>query len=292
MFEMIRYDAMCRAIEECARIDEVKDFRDKAEAIKAYARQAKNMEIERQAAEIRMRAERRWGQLYEPDKGGRPSGNRSSQSTGLTLNDMGVSKDQSALWQKAGKVSDEDVAEYVEQVNDTGRIMSSADLVTWQGNGKSVHFSSESSEHYTPSHIIEAVLEVFNPIFLDPCADPERRVPAEKHYTAEDDGLSRRWIHTVYMNPPYGREIDAWVDKFTKEDITEGIALMPARTDTVWWDKMSDLPVCFIRGRLKFGDATNSAPFPSAVFYRGGNVDGFISSFLYYGGIWHKIFKG
>jgi site-specific DNA-methyltransferase (adenine-specific) len=43
--------------------------------------------------------------------------------------------------------------------------------------------------------------------------------------------------------------------------------LIPARTDTKYWHEyvMKAEMVFFIKGRLKFGDSENCAPFPSAV---------------------------
>ena len=68
MSELVKYDAACRAIAEAASIDEAKDFRDKGEAMRAYARQAKNKQLEVQAAEIRIRAERRIGELMSAQR--------------------------------------------------------------------------------------------------------------------------------------------------------------------------------------------------------------------------------
>ncbi|GAA2817027.1 hypothetical protein EDC40_103681 [Aminobacter aminovorans] len=65
---LIRYDAACRALAEAKSVDDVKDIRDHAEAMRAYARQAKNQQLEVDAAEIRIRAERRLGQLIEAQK--------------------------------------------------------------------------------------------------------------------------------------------------------------------------------------------------------------------------------
>jgi hypothetical protein len=65
MTKLVRYDAMCRAIEAAHKVDEVKDIRDKAAALEHYARQAMNTDAERQAWEIRLRAERKAGQLLK-----------------------------------------------------------------------------------------------------------------------------------------------------------------------------------------------------------------------------------
>ena len=59
------YDRMCTAIAECVRVDEAKDIRDKALALEAYYRQARNLDAEREAANVRLRAERRVGELLK-----------------------------------------------------------------------------------------------------------------------------------------------------------------------------------------------------------------------------------
>jgi hypothetical protein len=110
--ELVRYDAMCRAIAEAYKVDEVKDIRDKALAIEMYARQANNTDAETQACEIRLRAERKAGQLLkeiEKAKGGRPS-QTTRPTRGVsakTLADYGISHDQSAQWQKLADVPDD-----------------------------------------------------------------------------------------------------------------------------------------------------------------------------------------
>ena len=65
MADLALYDRMCTAIAECHRVDEVKDLRDKAMALEIYAKQAKNTDAERRACEIRLRAERRTGELLK-----------------------------------------------------------------------------------------------------------------------------------------------------------------------------------------------------------------------------------
>lgn len=111
--ELIRYDAMCHAIAEAYDIDEVKDIHDKALAIELYSRQAGNVEAERQACEVRLRAERRWGELRKTQVApvGRPK--TSQPTTFKTLGELGVSRDQSSRWQGLADVDEETFEEEV-----------------------------------------------------------------------------------------------------------------------------------------------------------------------------------
>jgi hypothetical protein len=107
---LIRYDAMCRAIEAAYKVDEVKDIRDKAKALQEYSRQAHNVEAEQQACEIRLRAERKAGKLLREmrAKGERSSGhgNHKAESHDVIpqLRDFGISPKQSADWQKLADI--------------------------------------------------------------------------------------------------------------------------------------------------------------------------------------------
>lgn len=116
---LIRYDAMCQAVAECERVDEAKDLRDKAKAIEVYARQAKNYDVERQAGAVRLRAERRAGDLLKKskrsgqrqkagDNSGAHRGKKRSSRAASTLRDLGVSYDQSHKWQKLAEVPEEE----------------------------------------------------------------------------------------------------------------------------------------------------------------------------------------
>jgi hypothetical protein len=156
-----------------------------------------------------------------------------------------------------------------------------------------VHYSSQTSEHYTPRVILDAVMACMGGIDLDPCSNPgEPNVPAAaRHYTEEDDGLSQPWQGRVYMNSPYGPVIGAWVRKLHSEyaearNTTQAIALVPARPDTEWFRVLRDFPVCFIAGRLTFIGNDASAPFPSAAFYLGDVPDAFEAAFDGLGDVW------
>lgn len=132
---------------------------------------------------------------------------------------------------------------------------------------KGAMFSSASCEWETPKKFFDKQDALYH-FDLDVCATPNNAKCAQ-YYTEEQDGLAQPWTGRCWMNPPYGRTIGKWVQK-AYESVRGGadlvVCLLPARTDTAWWhDYCMKGEVHFIRGRLKFGNAKNAAPFPSAL---------------------------
>lgn len=132
-----------------------------------------------------------------------------------------------------------------------------------------VMFSSKTDLWATPQDFFDALDEEFH-FTLDVCALPEN-AKCEKYYTPEMDGLSQPWQGVVWCNPPYGREVGQWVRR-AYLSVSTGYAdvvvmLLPARTDTRWFHEYiyHKAEIRFVKGRLKFGDSNNSAPFPSMV---------------------------
>lgn len=128
-------------------------------------------------------------------------------------------------------------------------------------------FSSMSNEWETPKDLFDKLNEEFN--FTVDVASSENNYKIKKHYTEKENGLLQNWDNErVWCNPPYGRKIGEWVEKASK---SEGLVVMliPARTDTKWFHrfiyKKENVEIRFIKGRLKFGDSKNSAPFPSMI---------------------------
>lgn len=154
-----------------------------------------------------------------------------------------------------------------------------------------VHFTSDTDEWYTPSEIVDGVFELWGSISLDPCSNSKEKpnIPAGTHYTKADDGLSQEWFGRVYVNPPYGRVIQEWTDKAADEyeagNLEAAILLVPARTDTAWMARLRAYPRCFVRGRLKFSNSPDAAPFPSCVVYLGPDEYGFARVFSQFGDV-------
>lgn len=130
-----------------------------------------------------------------------------------------------------------------------------------------VHFSSATDLWATPQDFFDRLDAEFG-FTLDACALQENAKCA-RFYSPLEDGLKQNWAGTVWCNPPYGRQIGAWVEKARYSAVggTVVVLLLPARTDTRWFhDHIAGrAEIRFVRGRLKFGGSKNSAPFPSMV---------------------------
>lgn len=102
----------------------------------------------------------------------------------------------------------------------------------------------------TPPEIVEAL----GPFDLDPCAAVGQPWPtARQHYTVDDDGLAQPWHGLVWCNPPFGPDAARWLERLAEHD--QGVALVPARTETRWfvrhvWGRAWS--VLFLAGRPHF----------------------------------------
>lgn len=131
-----------------------------------------------------------------------------------------------------------------------------------------VLYSSENEVWETPQDLFNRLNDEFH-FDIDVCATPEN-AKCSKFFSPLDDGLSHDWQGVCWMNPPYGKKIGAWMKK-AMEAKTTVVCLVPSRTDTKWWHDyaMKADEIRFIKGRLKFGNSKNSAPFPSAIIVFG-----------------------
>jgi len=309
---LVLYSAACRALAKARTTDEVRKIRSEAAALRAYAKQAKNRQLEVDAAEIRIRAERRVGELIAAQrqsvglaKGGGTGANKHRRAAGTkqdpaapTLAAAGIDKHLAERARKLAAVPEQQfetlVADWRDRSQQNGERVTSELLRPKMD----LHHSSETPEHYTPASVIELVVACLGEIDLDPCSNPGTpNVPAKVHYTVADDALQQPWGGRIYMNPPYGREIDTWISKLCAEyerrdnGVTAAIALLPARTDTQWFKRLRNYPCCFVEGRLTFIGNEDPAPFPSAVFYLGDNIEQFCHCFHDLGDIWALLVR-
>ena len=131
-------------------------------------------------------------------------------------------------------------------------------------------FSSNTNEWATPIALFARLDAEFH-FDLDPCCTHEN-AKCERHFTQDEDGLSRSWGGCRgFCNPPYGRELPKWVRKCYEESRKEDtlvVMLIPARTDTSYFHDYiyhKAREIRFLRGRLHFNESKQGAPFPSMV---------------------------
>ncbi len=129
-------------------------------------------------------------------------------------------------------------------------------------------FSSTTDMWETPKDLFDKLDEEFE-FQTDVCAI-KQNAKCKRFYTPEQNGLKQIWTGVCWCNPPYGSGIEKWMKKAYESSATV-VCLVPARTDTKWFHDfvLGKAEIRFIRGRLKFGNSKNSAPFPSMlVIYR------------------------
>jgi site-specific DNA-methyltransferase (adenine-specific) len=134
--------------------------------------------------------------------------------------------------------------------------------------------SSGKDDWETPETLFTELDKEFN-FEWDVCASKNNTKVIGCYFDEQQDGLAQNWAHTagvVWMNPPYSRgQQSKWIAKAALE-ATKGItvvALLPARTDTKAFHQyiynQPNVVIRFLKGRLKFVGAKNSAPFPSMI---------------------------
>jgi phage N-6-adenine-methyltransferase len=125
----------------------------------------------------------------------------------------------------------------------------------------------DKDEWATPRERFAEWTRRFGPFDLDAAATKENAL-CKRYFTAEQDGLKQDWgTGTVWVNPPYS-EVALWAKKGYEASQAGAtvVMLVASRTCTKWWHAWAmKAEIYFIKGRLRFEGAPNSAPFPSAL---------------------------
>ena len=136
--------------------------------------------------------------------------------------------------------------------------------------GKAALFSSDSDEWRTPKDLFNELNKKFK-FECDVAATNDNRL-CEWHYSKLNNGLENNWHTSNWCNPPYS-QLAKWIAKADLEAEKGNLTVMliPARTDTKAFHAhiYKKWHVQFLKGRLKFSDSKNSAPFPSMLVYFG-----------------------
>lgn len=250
---------------EIAKIDNVIDaaqVKRMADAAVIFYEAQDDHQTAQQAKEISMRSARRGGEIFA--EAPREQGKRTSLSNLAKLReDAGISDVTQYAWEKIARVSVDKFESYFTEAEYSNWEYSVFSLLRFSNDGI---YSSDLNDWETPQWLFDLLNTEFK-FILDVCAN-EKNAKCKKFFSEKDNGLEQRWSGRCWMNPPYGSAIQAWVQKAKNESNkgTTVVCLVPARTDTAWWwENCIYGEVRFLKGRLKFGNGANAAPFPSAV---------------------------
>lgn len=272
------------ALARAVSVDEVKTIRDQAEAARAYMRQAKaSLRMQNQCAEIKLRAERRLGELLAkqvPSQGGRPK-KRSHAGTVSrpTLEQLGINKNQSSRWQRIASIPARQFDSYLQQAqaDDSDEELTTAGLLRASMRQTTVDAmaSSETYEWYTPARYVDVARAVMGGIDLDPASSPiaNRTIKAKRFYSFEQNGLAKRWSGRVWLNPPYGLSDDhrsnqavwseALLTRFEAGSVSQAVMLVNSATDAGWFQPLWAHPLCFVNHRIQFERPNGPGPQPT-----------------------------
>lgn len=229
---------------EARTLDKVKHIIDVAEAARTYARAAKlGLESLNNAAEIKLRAERKAGELLKQLERGSGGDRKSEKIKNSSVENL-ISEYREVLteqeipnttafrWQTVASIPEKQFEKHIAEVIQTGGELTTAGLLK---AAKAPHVSQNGgvNEWYTPPEYIACARAVMGRIDLDPASSEiaNKIVGATRYYTVEDDGLCKFWAGKVWMNPPYSIElitqfIAKYVQHVEAKEISEGIVLV------------------------------------------------------------------
>lgn len=162
-----------------------------------------------------------------------------------------------------------------------------------ESGGQRNSFTGEV-EWYTPAEYIEAARKLMGGIDLDPASSDaaQKTVRAKRYYTEAENGLEKKWAGRVWLNPPYGDAIAAFVHRLVESvqgrDVTEAVLLTHNSCDTGWWHEAHGACASFLntRGRINFQRSdgfTASPPLGQTFFYFGKRPKSFAARFSSFG---------
>jgi len=310
--KLVKYEAAKVAIAEAKNVDEIRQIVDKATALKLCARVAQDRQLEIDASEIRIRAERRLGEMIRAQKEGeglnkgtagmgRPSlggtHEEPPKNPTPTLSSVGISKKLSSRAQMFAAIPEEDFEETLEEHRQEQQAVT---IGTMEKLAKKAHVSHNSgnNEWYTPKEYIAAARAVMGSIDCDPASSEiaNKTVGAKKYFTEQQDGTKQKWSGNVWMNPPYAQPevrifCECVSDKYDAGEINQAIVLVNNATETAFFQRMmqSATAICFPKSRIRFIDMDGKpggTPLQGqAILYFGRNIEKFAAQFKSFGGV-------
>ena len=236
-FGLIRFDRARAELAKISSVSEVKEIRDKATALRLYVKQqGAGLEMQNQCAEIKLRAERRAGELLAEtplNEGTRLGGNTMlPPDESPRLADLGVSRMQSHRWQRIAKLPEPEFEDFIDTTKSAGHELTSVGMAArakvWLNAGRKA-----SIEKPTPAQSVQTLAELadagkrFGTIYADPpwkYGNQGTRAATDNHYptmTVEEvcalpiEGLAAEnahlhlWTTNAFLRPAFD-VITAW----------------------------------------------------------------------------------
>lgn len=307
-----------RMLAEVETAEDAANLADYAAAAKVYAQKARlGTSSINHATAIRVKAERRIaemvdrgqeaGQIARPGQPEKPksittSGSNTSPKPLAEVLQTETQKNASKRLKEARSIArnyptDEAVDQVVAKANQDDRPLTRQEFVKGKAH---VANNSGENEWYTPPEYITAARNTLGgAINTDPATSElaQRTVQADTFHTIHDDGLTKEWHGTVWMNPPYSQpQIGQFINKLIHEHqqgrTTAAIVLVNNGTDTAWGQTLltAATAVCFPNRRIKFIDKDGNPGAPlqgQMVAYLGDNPAAFTSEFATFGAVLH-----
>ena len=288
MSQLVKYEAARHALQQATAVDEVKDIKDKTEALRLYARQANDRDMEVWTSEIKVRAVRRIGELsaaLETAQGYREPLPDIRKKCDV-LADAGISTSSAHEYERVAAIPEDEFEQHIAESREQRAPVSVAGILK-------PHVANNNGNNgwYTPPVFIAAAREVMGSIDIDPASSEvaNRTVGASTYYTEQSNGLAHEWKGCVWMNPPYAQPLiaefcDRLVAQVKAGNTLQACVLVNNATETTWFKSLLGVAtaVCFTRGRVRFLDPDGNPGAPlqgQAVLYVGSSVQRFRERF-------------
>ena len=267
MSDLAKFDKTKQALAQMEDVREVKQVKDMADAATEFYKAQDDFQMSQKAKELSMRSCRRAGQILA-DVPRNPGTRTDTSCHDVTryqkiLDDSGVGERSAARWQQIARIPEGKFERYFIEDEYYGNEFTIAGLMKYAGEW---YQRSDITEWETPQWLFDLLDDEFH-FELDVCAS-SKNAKCLRYFTKEDDAFQQDWRGICWMNPPYGREIKDWMTKASQsvEGGSTVVCFVPARPDTGWWwDNCIAGEIRFIKGRVKFENAGDFAPFPSAI---------------------------
>jgi hypothetical protein len=289
------YATARQALERARTLDDAIKIRNQSDAVRAYAVKARDRQLEFDAVDIRLRATRRLGELLIQmravgERAGRGRPEKIAHTRAIfadipRLRDLGVERSEALRASVIARLHPSEFEARMARIRGTNQRPSTKNFLR---GGLIVR----RDEYLTPRDLIDMAVAVMGEIDLDPCAECKApahpNVPATGHLTKEDDGFRHPWTGRIFMNPGNGRDVNKWAERllssYIARDVTEFIALMPARLNESWFGQMSEVAIwCALQGSIKWGGVNGAPDFsnahPFVVFHAGPHHERFVREF-------------